>query len=378
MSNFLCYPVRTRSDHSEFVNLPYRLYKNEPCWIPQLKSDEHKRIKKQKNPSLQLIQAEHFLARDNMGVVRARICAAIDKEYCDKVSSNTGMFGFFEAESLEASVAIIDAAINWLSANGVNFVKGPFSHRTTEDLGLLVKGFEHPARLLQTWNPPQYKNYIEAYGFEVEFTVSTWSSCRKRWEGGDKNKVKTKLEKVDLDTVDALEVVRPSLPFTNADYQTIVEIFNQSFVNNLDVVPLDFDTFRYHAKKLEPFLRPEHVVFFKQKDEIVAFLVALPDLSEVLRMFNGRLTIVGLLKLRHKLKAIDRLMIALIGAKPEKIGAGFGRVIASEIGDIADKFGYSRIETMWIDDRNTASKAIARMCGLKPQKKYAIFKKCIN
>ncbi len=372
MATLTASTVRTERDIEDFIDLPYRLYRNQPCWLPQLKSSEVRRFSKKENPTLQIVDTEHFIVRDQTGHSHARICATVDPHYQHKMGQHIGLFGFFEADSEEAAKVAIDIAIDWLSRKGIQTVKGPFSHRSTEETGLLIKGFEVPSRLLQSWNPPEYRRYMENSGFVIDYTLSIWHSDRDRWLRFGQNSLAKKMAVMSSQTNEQITIEYISPPFVKKNYDDLVEIFNRSFVNNSDVVPLDIDTLMFQSRPLMPFLRPEHSVMFHQNGKVIAFLVTVPDLSDILRMLNGRLGPIKLCKLPKKIKSIDTLNVALIGADPKHVGRGLGRIMAQTISNIYNEFGYLQLETTWIDDRNTQSKAVARMSGLRPIKKLAI------
>ena len=61
----------TSSELKRFANLPYKLYKNHPFWVPQIKSDEHKSLLPEHNPAFEFCKTKFWLAyRDGKCVGR--------------------------------------------------------------------------------------------------------------------------------------------------------------------------------------------------------------------------------------------------------------------------------------------------------------------
>ena len=70
--------TNNKSQVKRFVELPYRLYKDCPQWVPPLYIDAYLPLNRKKHPFFEHSEADFFLAvRD--GEVVGRICAANNK-----------------------------------------------------------------------------------------------------------------------------------------------------------------------------------------------------------------------------------------------------------------------------------------------------------
>ncbi len=69
--------VTSKADRKAFLDLPYRLYANDPNWVAQLKDEAHDLITPGKNPWFEHGEAELLLAERDHRVV-GRISAHID------------------------------------------------------------------------------------------------------------------------------------------------------------------------------------------------------------------------------------------------------------------------------------------------------------
>ncbi len=102
-------PVAGKRELNTFIKLPWRLYRNEPHWVPPLLFERKRFFDRERNPFFQHAEAEYFLAwRDGRPV--GRITAHVDRHFNEFQHHDWGMFGFFECEEdPEAARALLDA-----------------------------------------------------------------------------------------------------------------------------------------------------------------------------------------------------------------------------------------------------------------------------
>src|SRR4030095_5529182 len=99
--------VSTKRDFKEFLELPYRLYRADPHWIPLLKMERAELLNPKKNPYYLHAEVKLFLARRGDRTV-GRISAQVDREYEKFHGERLGQFGFFECENdSEAARALL-------------------------------------------------------------------------------------------------------------------------------------------------------------------------------------------------------------------------------------------------------------------------------
>jgi len=89
------HPVTTKQDLSSFLNLPYRLYKNDPVWVPPLRDEQRGQFDPKRNPLLDHCLWQLFLLED-AGEYIGRIAAFIDVLAIDFWKERVGLFGYYE------------------------------------------------------------------------------------------------------------------------------------------------------------------------------------------------------------------------------------------------------------------------------------------
>ncbi|HZE13206.1 MAG TPA: hypothetical protein VE086_05575, partial [Chthoniobacterales bacterium] len=157
--------VGSNADRDVFIKLPWKIYTNDPVWVPPLIIERKEFLDREKHPFFEHGKAELFLARRG-GEIVGRIAASDDPKYNELHGSNVGCFGMFESiDDQEVANALFDAAANWLRGLGRDEIMGPIDYSTNYLCGLLVDGFQHPPMLLTSYNPPYYSRLIEGWRF---------------------------------------------------------------------------------------------------------------------------------------------------------------------------------------------------------------------
>ena len=109
--------VSTAEDQQKFLDVPYRVYKDDPYWVPPLRSSEAKHLADD-NPFLRYGSLQAFIALDK-GTPVGRVVASVNQRLIDREGYAVGLFGFFECVNDEAiAQALLDAASDWLKTTG--------------------------------------------------------------------------------------------------------------------------------------------------------------------------------------------------------------------------------------------------------------------
>ena len=111
--------VTTLRELKHFVKFQYSLYEENKFWVPPLRSDEMKSLRKDKNPAFDFCDAKYWLAYKNEEIV-GRIAGIINKKYNEKWNAKTARFGWFDfIDDENVSSALLKAVENWAKENVV-------------------------------------------------------------------------------------------------------------------------------------------------------------------------------------------------------------------------------------------------------------------
>src|SRR3954447_14723171 len=118
--------VSSRQDLKRFIKLPFRLYKDQPNWVPPLIYERKRHLDRKKNPFFEHAEAEYFLAlRDGEAV--GRISAHVAHRLNEAQGNEWGVFGFVECEdSQEVAGALFRATAHWNRERGRDRMVGRF------------------------------------------------------------------------------------------------------------------------------------------------------------------------------------------------------------------------------------------------------------
>ena len=88
--------VESASDRNAFIKFPWRIYRDDPAWVPPLIIERKEFLNRDKHPFYRHGDAALFLARKD-GEIVGRIMASDDPNYNALHQTNVGCFGMFES-----------------------------------------------------------------------------------------------------------------------------------------------------------------------------------------------------------------------------------------------------------------------------------------
>src|ERR1700736_3642376 len=110
-------PITTLAGRRRFVDLPFRIFRGDPAWVPPLRLSVYDRISP-KHPANEHQQTALWMAYRN-GRPVARIGACVDQFFNEYQQVSWGWVGFFEAfDDPSAVVALFETACDWTKVHG--------------------------------------------------------------------------------------------------------------------------------------------------------------------------------------------------------------------------------------------------------------------
>src|SRR5436190_12671333 len=166
--------VCSRTERDQFIKFPWRIYKNDPAWVPPLIIERQAFLDRKRHPFYQHGDAALFLAKRN-GEIVGRIMASDDPNYNAEHKSNVGCFGQFDCvDDQDVANSLLKAATGWVRQKGRQEMMGPIDYSTNYVCGLLIDGFRYPPTILTAHNPPYYAALIERAGFSKAMDWYAW------------------------------------------------------------------------------------------------------------------------------------------------------------------------------------------------------------
>jgi GNAT superfamily N-acetyltransferase len=316
--------VQTRVALKHFYEFPYRFYRDDPLWVPPLRSEARGQFDPKHNPFLDHCDYALFLLERDSQVI-GRIAAFIDTLAVAFWGEPIGLFGYYECVSdSKASKLLLEAAADWLRRKGMSTMRGPWSF-VSQEWGLVVEGFDHPPVIMAPHNPVYYDGQMTAFGLEkVKDLLCYYISAREGYEIPER--ILTLTDRV----AERYSVTIRQLDMRQYDQevQVIMELSNISILDNWGYSPVTEAEAQAVARDLKQIVQPEGVLFAEDaQGRAIGFAIALPDMNVLLKDMNGRLLPFGWLRLLRGLPRLSNYRMFALGVLPEYHGKGIDSLI---------------------------------------------------
>jgi GNAT superfamily N-acetyltransferase len=363
-------PVETRSQQQRFIRLPWRIYADDPCWMPPVIMSQQELLGFRKHPFYERSKSRSFLATRG-GRDVGRITAIVNAGHIDRYKEQRGFFGFFECdEDTAASRALFQAAGDWLHAQGMTCIRGPANPSLNYECGLLIEGFDTPPFFMMTHNRPWYAQLVEDAGFgKIEDMFAFWGETSML--GGLDPKLVTMVEGVK----ERFGVtIRPLDRRRFADeVRTFLHIYNESLGGTWGFVPLTSGEIDHMAASLKYLIEPELTLVAEVDGKPVGAVFCLLDYNPRIKAIDGRLFPFGFLRLLWNKKAIKRLRAISTNVIPEYQAWGIGLVLMNGLYERFMKWGLREVEFSWVLESNYLSRRTLERGGALVTKKYRMY-----
>jgi len=363
--------ARTRSRLRDFIELPFSIYRNDPNWVPPLRSEARRVLNERKNPYYANASIELFICYwDDLPIARAAVI--IDKNYEKKYGTKTAFFGFFESRNDRAAVRFLFAEIEkYCRARYIASIEGPFNPNHYSELGLQISKYGTPPSFFQTYNPEYYPALLEDAGFKTSKTIFTAKNERIKEYFRQKQSAQLPSQNGKEFNVRAFR-----MNAFKEDMERVREVFNDAFDSNWHFLNVSKEEYEFSTKFLRFVTTPELLKIVECNGESAGVLMCVPDINPLIKDLRGR---VGPLKfirfLKHK-KDIRRLIVYAVGFKKRFQRTTAYKLLYNEMVKMAE--GYDTLETTWMSPDNLPAVKSAERFGMIPDKYFAIYAKQID
>ena len=365
--------VNSSATRKSFLDLPKKIYKNDPNWVCPLNNDIESVFDPRKNNYHQHGKCMRWILKDKDGRVIGRIAAFINDKKAYLSEQPTGGCGFFECtDNQDAADLLFDTAKAWLSENGMKAMDGPVNFGENDMWwGLLVEGFAVPYYGMN-YHPPYYKRLYERYGFEplyeqISNSIEIYKPFPERF---------TKIAEwvVKKPGYHFEHLKKNEFPRFAGDFK---EIYNDAWKDFENFTPITDITIRETFEKIKVIMDEKLIWFAYVNGEPASLVVIVPDTNELISNLNGKLGLWGKLKFlvnkwSHKNK---RMRAIIMGTKAKFQKHGLEAAMIIKLKEyVLPLQQYKELELSWVGDFNTKMIALHEATGATFSKKHITYR----
>lgn len=367
--------VVTKSDLKKFLYLPARIHKGHENWIPPIYMDERDFFNPKKNKSFTYCSHIRFLALRGNEVV-GRIMGLINHRYNQAKNENNARFSYLETYNDQEVVhALISKVESWAKSLGTEKIVGPLGFSDKEPQGYLVEGFDQPTVLAAVCNYEYQVDLLRNEGYSPEINLVGYKAAIPAETPAIYKRILPRIEQlneefrlVEFESRWKLrKYIRPVLTLTNRTFRVIY--------GSMPYEEKEMDDF---ANRFILFLNPQFVkVIENQEGDVIAYTVAMPDISKGIQKCKGHLLPFGIFTILRSGKKSHRI-VALLGAIDEQYrGRGLDVMMALKILESGRKNGKKEIDGHLVMETNYTMRGEYEHIGGQIYKRYTIFAKSL-
>lgn len=371
--------VKDKKTAKEFLLFPVALYKNIQVWIRPLDKDIEAVFDDDKNKAFRHGKCIRWIIRDDSGKTIGRVAAFVNNKIVNKGNEQpTGGMGFFECiKNREVAFDLFNTCKAWLQQQGMEAMDGPVNFGERDIWwGLLIDGYDREPNYRCNYQLPYYKEFFDAYGFQVYFKQLTFGlNVFDRFS----DKIYEKARNILADPnyhFDHLK--KKNIEKYIEDFRTI---YNKAWARH-GVPQISSLQAKAQMQQILPFLDEKIIWYGYYKDEPIAIYMNIPEINQIFKYVNGKLDLIGKIKfLYHKWRKSCKKMLGLVyGIVPEFQGKGVdGALIVATGKMVQEEYRrYPVLEMNWIGDFNPKMIRVVEQLESKVVKTHVTYRKLFD
>jgi hypothetical protein len=365
--------TRSKAHVRRFVDLPFRLYRDHPQWVPPLLGDIRLMLNRDKHPFYEHSDADFFIAvRDGRDV--GRIAALENRRYNEYHDKRQAGFYLFDCEDdPEAATALFARVFAWARARGLDQVVGPKGFSALDGYGLLVEGFEHRQMMtMMNYNYPYYPKLVEAAGFhkEVDF-VSCYINADNFRLPERVHRIAERIQRRGTLTVQRFKSKRALKRWVDR----IGQAYNEAFTQNWEYYPLTEREIAFLVDNLTLVAEPRLIKIITHADQVVGFLFGFPDVSAALQRARGHLFPLGIVRLLREMRRTRWIALNGAGILAEYQGRGGNALLYSEMEKTVREFDFQHADLTQIAESAVQMRRDLENVGAEPYKNHRVYRR---
>jgi GNAT superfamily N-acetyltransferase len=377
MSNVQVRPIRTARERRTFLTFPWRIYHDDPLWVPPLLPQRAETIDPQRGAFFKRGEVDFFIAwRD--GIPVGTICAAEDKPTNEFRRKRECVFGFFECvEDYPVAEALLNRVLGWAKERDLNALFGPFNLDYEDGYGVLVEGRDRPPALLCGHTPPYYQHFMERFGFEPARGDNLAYAIELDLDTGPAQRLLRLADR--LRRRGGITVREADLAHWDDEVDRVHHLLNKALAHLPDHIGWQRDALEALLAPFRAIADPELILFAEVDGEAVGWFPGIPNLNEAFIHANGLRHPWDYVKLWwHLRRQPECLAIKSVLVLPEYWSTGAAVLLFSEMARRAKAKGFQWLDLSLTSEDNPNTPILAERMGARVYKRYRVYRQMIR
>lgn len=363
-------------ERRQFLTFPWKVYQNDPLWVPPLIPEKMKIIDPQTGAFFKRGEAEFFSVW-KAGRLVGTVCAAEDRYTNQARARNDCLFGFLEVvEDYQVFAAIIHHLDQWAQARGLDTLLGPFHLDYEDSYGVLVAGRDRPPALMCGHSPAYYLPFMQQAGFvparaanlafAIDLRLTPQLARLSRIADHLRQKGQIKIRQVYWDDWQA-EIDRVHL------------LLKEALAWVEDGIPWHRDQLESMVEPFRAIADPELILFAEVDGRTVGWFPGVPNLNEVFIKVNGLRYPWDYLRLLAGMHRQPKsLTVKSVLVLPEYQKRGAAVLLFDELARRARAKGYQWADLSITSEDNPDTPRLAASMGAVEYKRWQVFERPVQ
>ncbi|KAA3639822.1 MAG: hypothetical protein DWQ02_03030, partial [Bacteroidetes bacterium] len=352
--------VKKKQELKHFIHLPFKVHKYHKEWVPPLLSDEWTLFDKNKNHSFEFCDTTMLLAEKD-GEVVGRIMGIINHMYNEAHGEKAARFCFMECfDDEEVFDELLSSVENWGREKGMEKMVGPLGFSDKDPQGFLIEGFEDPVSVMITnCSLPYMVTHTERNGYQKKIDLYQYRLIRPNEIPEVYLKIAERVKSRGLEII-PLKRSKQVRPWVGP----VFDLINETYTEIYGFAPLTERESREFADRFLPLLNPEFIKLIKNADdELVGFVVAMPDIGPGIKKAKGRILPFGFVHILRSMRNSKQLNLLLGCVKNTVQNSGLDALLAVELFKSAKKKNLKVIDSHLVMEENVKMRATFERLG---------------
>lgn len=363
--------VSTRKLLRTFIHLPAKLHGDEPNWMPTIYADDWNFFNPKKNhqfDSCDTVMAVAFVNNKPVG----RIMGIIHNTYNIIRNENNARFGYFDSiDSQEVAHSLFKFIEDWVRIKGKTLLVGPYGFSDKDIQGLQIEGFGHLPLIDSACNPPYVVKLVENEGFSKEIDCMTYKFPvnlvlpELYYRIQQRSNFSNNTQLIEFTSRKQLK------PYIIP----VLQLVNRTYDHLYGFVPMSDTEIQELASRYLPIIDPRFVKIMEKDGEVIAFIIAIPNLTKGIQQSKGYLFPIGIFQILLASKRTKQLDLMLGAVQRDYQGTGLEVVMGISLIESARKADFKDIEAHLILENNYKMRAEVERLKIPVFKKFRVFRK---